>query len=72
MGNEHKVSIGRSGRANVPPILNVVEIYRVQEFSDSATLSRDDMFFCSQFYASKLYFHNLVVIKNFMQGIWAV
>ncbi|PWA64877.1 root hair specific 16 [Artemisia annua] len=42
VGSEHKISIGRSGSGNVPPILNAVEIYRVQEFSDSASLSRDD------------------------------
>ncbi|KAD4180352.1 hypothetical protein E3N88_28943 [Mikania micrantha] len=42
VGNEHKISIKKSFSVNnVPPILNAVEIYRVQESSEQATLSRD-------------------------------
>ncbi|KAI3495795.1 hypothetical protein L1887_38141 [Cichorium endivia] len=41
VGNEHKISIRRSGGANLPPILNAIEIFRVQEFSELATFSTD-------------------------------
>ncbi|XP_071729464.1 probable LRR receptor-like serine/threonine-protein kinase At4g29180 isoform X2 [Rutidosis leptorrhynchoides] len=41
VGNEHKISIRPSGTGNVPPILNAIEIYRVQEFSEQATVSAD-------------------------------
>nr|XP_043627868.1 probable LRR receptor-like serine/threonine-protein kinase At4g29180 [Erigeron canadensis] len=41
VGNEHKISIQRSGSENAVPILNAIEIYRVQEFTDLATISRD-------------------------------
>ncbi|KAI7725875.1 hypothetical protein M8C21_010943, partial [Ambrosia artemisiifolia] len=41
VGNEHKISIKRSRSANVPPILNAIEIYKVQESSELATFSRD-------------------------------
>ncbi|KAI3709601.1 hypothetical protein L2E82_39367 [Cichorium intybus] len=44
VGNEHKISIQRSGGANLPPILNAIEIFRVQEFSELATFSTDDKF----------------------------
>ncbi|KAJ0933687.1 putative non-specific serine/threonine protein kinase [Helianthus annuus] len=41
VGNEHNISIKKSGSANVPPILNAIEIYRVLESSELATFSRD-------------------------------
>ncbi|XP_024959709.1 probable LRR receptor-like serine/threonine-protein kinase At4g29180 [Cynara cardunculus var. scolymus] len=41
VGKEHKISIQRSGSANLPPILNAIEIYRVQEFSEFATFNGD-------------------------------
>ncbi|KAI3709603.1 hypothetical protein L2E82_39369 [Cichorium intybus] len=41
VGNEHKISIRRSVGANLPPILNAIEIFRVQEFSELATFSTD-------------------------------
>nr|XP_043628261.1 probable LRR receptor-like serine/threonine-protein kinase At4g29180 [Erigeron canadensis] len=41
VGNDHKISIQRSGSENVLPILNAIEIYRLQEFTELATISND-------------------------------
>ncbi|KAL7594089.1 hypothetical protein Lser_V15G32920 [Lactuca serriola] len=41
VGNEHKISIRRSVGENLPPILNAIEIFRVQEFKELATFSKD-------------------------------
>ncbi|KAL4563864.1 hypothetical protein LXL04_027912 [Taraxacum kok-saghyz] len=41
VGNKHKISIRRSSGANLPPILNAIEIFRVQEFSEFATFDID-------------------------------